>query len=120
MNDIQELLAKAQALGEALAAHPRVKAYQAAQRAVRGDTLAQQLLQDYQSHLSHLSQLEGEHKPVEVADKHKLRDLENRIAAQDSLKVLMRTQADYVELMNQVNQTMEAPLSLLGQPERPA
>jgi len=120
MNDIQDLLTKAQALGEALAAHPRVTGYFAAQRTARADAAAQKLLQDYHNHLRHLNELETARKPVEVADKHKLRDLENQIAGQETLKSLMRAQADYVALMNQVNQAMEAPLAGLGPPEKPA
>ncbi len=120
MSQIPELLAKARELGEALAAHPHVTTYYAAQRAARGDAAAQKLLQDYHSHLNRISQLEAEQKPIEVADKHKLRDLENQIAGQEALKILMRAQADYVALMNQVNQAMEAPLAELGVPEKPA
>ncbi len=120
MSEIQELLSKARSLGEALAAHPRVTAYFAAQRAARADEPAQKLLQEYHNHLNRMHQLEAEQKPIEVADKHKLRDLETRIAGDDALKKLMRAQADYVDLMNQVNQAMEAPLAGLGMPERPA
>jgi len=120
MSDMPELLAKARDLGAALAAHPHVTTYYAAQRAVGADAAAQKLLQDYHQHLNHIGQLEAERKPVEVADKHKVHELENQIAGQATLKSLMRAQADYVALMNQVNQAMEAPLADLGVPEKPA
>jgi cell fate (sporulation/competence/biofilm development) regulator YlbF (YheA/YmcA/DUF963 family) len=111
MADLQELVRDARALGEKLAANPRVKAYFAAQRAVQEDAAAQALLQEYSAHGEHLRQLEAAQKPVEVADKHKMQDLENRVRATESLKELMRTQADYIELMNRVNTAMSEPLN---------
>ncbi|MBP7748104.1 MAG: YlbF family regulator [Phycisphaerae bacterium] len=120
MPDIQDLLAKARALGEALAAHPTVKAHHAAQRAVRADAAAQKLLQDYQSQIAHIQELEATGRPVEVADKQKLKSFETQMAGQDSLKTLMRTQADYVALMAQVNGAIDGPLAALATPEKPA
>ncbi len=117
MPDIQDLLTKARTLGEALAAHPTVTAYRAAQRAVHADTAAQTLLTEYQSQLNRVRELETQLKPVEVADKQKLKRLEGQIAGQESLKTLMRTQADYVALMAQVNREIDAPLAHLTQPE---
>jgi cell fate (sporulation/competence/biofilm development) regulator YlbF (YheA/YmcA/DUF963 family) len=117
MQDFQDLLTKARALGTALAAHPIVQAHHAAQRAVRADAAAQQLLQDYQVQLQRLRELEAQLKPIEVADKQKLKHLEGQIAGQQSLKALMRTQADYVALMTQVNHEIDSPLSELAQPE---
>lgn len=116
MNDVQDLLRKAQALGEALAGHPAVRAHYEAQRAVRADTAANELLRDYQVQLDRLRQLERDRQPVEVADKHKLKDLENRVAASEVLKRLMRTQADFVALMTQVNHAIDDPMARLASP----
>ncbi|MCK4342783.1 MAG: YlbF family regulator [Phycisphaerae bacterium] len=118
MQDSENVLIKAKLLGEALAAHPRVKDYYAAQRAVRADETARKLLQDYQKQAAYIHQLEAEQKPVEVADKQKLREYETQMAGNETLKNLMRAQADYVQLMTQVNQTMEAPLADLALPEK--
>ena len=117
MSDMQDLLARAGVLGEALAAHPTVRGHYDAQRAVRTDTSAQQLLRDYQDHAKRMRQLEAEQKPVEVEDKRKLRDLEQQMARHETLKRFMRTQADYVALMAQVNAAMDAPLAALLPPE---
>lgn len=120
MADVQGVLSKARELGSALAAHPRVRAHFEAQRAVRADADAQQILRDYQTQLDQIQRLEAAHQPVEVGDKHKLRELEQRLAGHESLKNLMRTQADYVALMNQVNEAIDAPLADLTAPEKPA
>lgn len=118
MPDVQDLLSKASALGTALAAHPTVQAHYQAQRAVRADTVAQKLLQDYQGHLNHIRQLEAEMNPIEVADKQKLKALEGQMAGQESLKALMRTQADYIALMSQVNNAIDGPMAGLAQAEQ--
>jgi cell fate (sporulation/competence/biofilm development) regulator YlbF (YheA/YmcA/DUF963 family) len=117
MQDIQDLLAKARALGAALATHPIVQAHHQAQRAVHADAAAQKLLQDYQAHMSRLHDLQAQQKPIEVADKQRLKSLEGQIAGQESLKTLMRTQADYVALMAQVNHEIDGPLAEMAPPE---
>jgi cell fate (sporulation/competence/biofilm development) regulator YlbF (YheA/YmcA/DUF963 family) len=117
MPDKEELIRKARELGEALAAHPTVKAYIEAQQAVRNDEDARKLLQDYQNHAAHMQQLETEGKPIEVGDKHKLRDLEAKMYSQASLKNLMRYQTEYVTLMNAVNRAIDEPVNRLGRPE---
>jgi cell fate (sporulation/competence/biofilm development) regulator YlbF (YheA/YmcA/DUF963 family) len=117
MQDIEDLLAKARALGTALAAHPVVQAHHHAQRAVREDVAAQRLLHDYQAQLERIRESESELKPVEVADKQRLKSLESEIAGHETLKVLMRTQADYVALMSQVNREIDGPLADLARPE---
>lgn len=120
MPEPQDLLNQARALGEALAAHPTVQAYYRAQQAVRSDASARRLLQDYQAQLDRLHTLEAEQKPIEVADKHRLRDLETQVAGHDALKTLMRTQADYVDLMSRVNRAIDEPLARFATPEKPA
>ena len=120
MPDIQNLLTKARELGEALAAHQTVRDYHAAQQAVRHDQSAQKLLQDYQTQIAHLQELDAAQQPIEVADKQKLKGFEGQMASHPTLKTLLRAQVDYVQLMTQVNQAMEAPLTALAMPERPA
>ncbi|MBK9119051.1 MAG: YlbF family regulator [Phycisphaerales bacterium] len=115
MPDAQDLVQRARGLGEALAAHPVVVAYFGAQHQARSDNSAQSVLRDYQQQLEHIQKLEAEQQPIEVADKHKLQALEQQMASSDALKRLMRAQADYVALMNQVNAAMEEPLARLRQ-----
>jgi cell fate (sporulation/competence/biofilm development) regulator YlbF (YheA/YmcA/DUF963 family) len=117
MQDTQALVSLARQLGEALAAHPTVRDYRAAQRAVRDDESARQLLEAYQTQAARIHQLEQEQEPIEVADKQALREHETKLSAHATLKNLMRHQADYVQLMSQVNQAMEAPLAYLAAPE---
>jgi len=120
MSETDELLNKARALGEALAAHSLVREHYAAQRAAREDPTVRRLLQDYQAHLACLRQLEAERRPIEAVDQQRLRDLETELTGNGILKQLMRTQADYVALMERVNAALDAPLQALAQSEMPA
>jgi cell fate (sporulation/competence/biofilm development) regulator YlbF (YheA/YmcA/DUF963 family) len=103
MNDAGDLVNKARELGKQLSAHPRVKAFIAAQDALRKDGDAQRLMMEYREHMERMQVLEMERKPVEVADKRKVQELESRVAGNETLKTLMRAQADYFELMNSIN-----------------
>ncbi len=113
MADSQELIERARALGEAIANHPNVRAFVNARAEVEKNTDAQELLKAYGEHAQHIRKLEAEQKPIEVADKHKLAEYEQQMASNEALKKMMAAQVDYVALMNQVNQAMEAPLSAI-------
>jgi len=120
MSDTHELLDRARQLGELIAGNERVKAHVEAQRALKHDSEAQRILREYHQQVERIRELEGKRQPVEVADKSKLADLEQQVARNESLKKLMRTQADYVELMHRINQAMEAPLFAAQQPDKPS
>jgi len=111
MAEIEALLERARALGEAIANHPYFQAFTEARKKTENDTEAQGLLRAYAEHAQRVRQLQAEQKPIEVADKRKLAEYEQQMASNSALKELMRAQTDYVALMNQVNQAMEAPLA---------
>lgn len=106
MSDMQSLLDQARALGEAIAAHERVRAFVDAQITVQKDSEAGTLLRDYYQQVEHVQKLQQEQKPIEVSDKQKLAELETKMSTNSVVSGLMRAQADYTELMNQVNNTM--------------
>lgn len=120
MQDTQELMNKARELGQAIAQHDLIEAYFAAQQAVANDQEAQGLLKSYTQQMEHFQQLEAAQQPIEVADKKKMAELESNVAANEHLKDLMRSQADYVALMNQINNAMSAPLTTKAQSGKPA
>jgi cell fate (sporulation/competence/biofilm development) regulator YlbF (YheA/YmcA/DUF963 family) len=114
MASTQELLEQARALGEAIASHPHVQAFMKAKARTEADSDAQRVLGDYQKQVQRIRKLETEQKPIEVGDKRKMAECEQAMASNDALKELMRTQADYVALMNQINRAMETPLAGAG------
>ncbi len=108
--ETQRILEQARELGRALAGHPHVRAWHEASRAVQEDSQARQLLEDYHRQIEHIRKLEAEIKPVEVADKRKLADLQAQVAGHELIKRMMAAEADYVTLLRQVNQTIAAAM----------
>ena len=107
----------ARRLGKAIADSPEATAYRAARDELAADADLSQTLEDYQQQARKIAQLEAEQKPVEVDDKHKLADLQAKIASNDLLKEWMRLQADYSELWNKVNRAMLTPILQSQGPE---
>ena len=68
-------------------------------------------LQHYQEQAQKLEQLQHENKPVEVEEKHKLRDLHEKLVASEVFKRFTAAQVEYVDLMRQVNQTLRKQLA---------
>jgi cell fate (sporulation/competence/biofilm development) regulator YlbF (YheA/YmcA/DUF963 family) len=120
MSDVQELIKQARRLGESIVANARVRAFIESRETVDQDGAAQKLLSDFTAQAERIRRLEAEQKPVEVADKQKLGELERSLAGNAALQRLMRTQADYLELMNQVTQAMEEPIASATRPAAPA
>jgi len=88
-----------------------VQALHAAQKKVHDDAAAQKILKDYQQQANLIRRRESEGKPIEPDDKRKLAELERGMAANDALKAMMRAQADYLDLMNQVHEAIDAALA---------
>ena len=103
---MDELLRKAQELGESLATHPRFKALIAARDVVRADEGARKLLEDYQAQVDKIHELTAANKPIEVEQKHRLTDLEQRVASNETIKQLSKAQVDFSELMSGVNRAI--------------
>jgi cell fate (sporulation/competence/biofilm development) regulator YlbF (YheA/YmcA/DUF963 family) len=104
---MEDLIAHARELGRMIAAHPRCRDFLTAARAVAEDRGAQGVLRSYQEQLRRIQELEAAGKPIEVDDKHKLMDLQGKVAANEKLKTMMKHQANYLEMMNRVNQAID-------------
>ena len=78
---MEELLSLAARLGREIGAHPRTQAFTDAAKAVAEDRDAQRVLADYQKQVEHIRRLEAEQKPIEVADKHVIKDGKREVHA---------------------------------------
>jgi cell fate (sporulation/competence/biofilm development) regulator YlbF (YheA/YmcA/DUF963 family) len=112
---VEEILGQARRLGKLIAQHSRTRAMQQASAALRADADARSLLDEHHRQAEHIRRLESEGRPIEVADKHKLADLEIKVAANPLIMKLMKAQADYVELMQAVNSAIGSQMG----PETP-
>jgi cell fate (sporulation/competence/biofilm development) regulator YlbF (YheA/YmcA/DUF963 family) len=98
-------------LGKAIAECPQAAALRAARAEMQKDAAATGLLKDYRRHADKIAALEQENKPVEVEDKHKLHELQEKLAASESFKKFTAAQVEYIDLMRKVNVALEQQLS---------
>jgi cell fate (sporulation/competence/biofilm development) regulator YlbF (YheA/YmcA/DUF963 family) len=105
---VQEIIEAARRLGKLIAESSRAKELAAAAAAVRNNPEAQGLLRDHGRQLAHMQRLEAQVKPVEVQDKHKLAELEAKLAGHVQIKALMKAQADFAEMMHLVNDAIQS------------
>lgn len=111
---MQDVMDKAKVLGEAIAGHERTRAFMAADAAVHKDGDAKTVMEAFRKQAEYIHQLETSQKPIEPADKHKLADVQAKMAGNALIKEFVRRQADYAELMNKVNQAMEEAINSSG------
>ncbi len=107
---MQEIIEQARKLGQMIAANERTKALKEMEKALDSDQQAQELLQEYQKQAEHIEKLEMSGSPIEVSDKHKMRDLEQQMALNQTLKNITAKQVDFVELMNKVKSEIDAQI----------
>ena len=68
------------------------------------------LFDEFYAQQHKVSGLLRQQKPVEAEDKRMLADLQQRLAANDGAKVLMKAEADFAELMSRVNKSIHDAL----------
>ena len=108
---MNSMIETAEKLGKAIAAAGRFKAV----AEMRGKIDADEELQANMKALNELStkiaQLEKQVKPVEPEDKHRLRELQEKVTGNARLQDLARVEADFAELMNRVNSAIHSQLT---------
>jgi cell fate (sporulation/competence/biofilm development) regulator YlbF (YheA/YmcA/DUF963 family) len=71
------------------------------------DLEARQTLADYEATQRKLAELETSGKPLEPEDKRRLADLHAKVIGNDVIKALLKAQADFLQMMTQVSQTID-------------
>jgi len=113
MNE-EKILHLAEQLGESLAqAEPTVK-LKAAREALKKEPQVSELLEQYHQQVRKMAELEQQQEPVELDDKHKLQQLEDKLLGSEAFKKFTAAQVDYVDLLRKVNAAIRRPL---GEPE---
>lgn len=114
---LERVLQLAHRLGRAIADTDRHKALEQVRQQVADDTAAHELLECFLTQQEKIDELMRKQAPVEVADKHRLSELQQRVSSHEGLKHMLKAQADYAELMHQVNGAIQAGLSGTSSPE---
>ena len=100
---MEKLLKMASDLGRAIREHERYRAIRESEEQILKDPEARKIQEDYEKQFIKIRQLEQEQKPVEVEDKRELQRLHDLTRSHPGLQKLLKAQADYFELMNNVN-----------------
>ncbi len=106
---LDDILAEAGKLGKLIAATAASKAFLETRQTVEEDKQAQEIVEGYQRQLQKIAELERSAKPIEPEDKHKLTELQQKVASNETLKSWMKAQADFSELMGKVNKAIAEP-----------
>lgn len=107
---MEAIIEQAKKLGKAIAGSPQAAALRSAREEVNKHDDVKKMLNEFQQHIQKVSRLEEENKPIEVEDKHKLHELQDRLLASDVFKKFTEAQVEYVDLMRKVNQTLQEQL----------
>ena len=109
---MDQVIELAKRLGKQLSAHERTAELKLAQQGADSDSEAGELVKSYQEQMQRIAELEKEQKPIEVADKKKLRALEEKISMNPVLSNLTRRQVDFVEMMRKVKEAIDDELQI--------
>jgi len=99
-------------LGEAIAAHERCVRLREASRAFKADAEAQKLREEYDAVVTKVQEKLRKGLALEPEEKRAEGDLRARVAASATIQALLRAQADFQQLMHEVQATLQAALDL--------
>ncbi len=108
---MKDMIQTAEQLGKEIAASDRFKAVAGIREKVDADEALQADMKALNELGSKIAQLEKEVKPVEPEDKHRLRELQEKVTGHAMLQELARVEADFAELMNRVNNAIHSQLT---------
>ena len=108
MNEIVEM---AQRLGKAIADSQAAQRLRAAKHEFDQHKDLSELLKAYRQQADKIGQLEQEQKPVEVMDKRKLQEFQDKLVAAEPFKQLTAAQVEYLDMMHKVNEAIRRQLA---------
>ncbi len=101
----------AERLGKAIADSPQAEALRDARKELNKDAETSQLLKDYRAQAEKVAGLEEQKKPIEVDDKHRFQELQEKLAASEIFKKFTAAQVEYIDLMRKVNTSLQKQLT---------
>ena len=105
-DDIEDVLASARQLAEALAASDRAIALREARRAIESDPEAERLFQEFDAVGRRIQGAAQSGLEPDMEDRIALNQAKNEAAGHPALWELLRRQADYVELLVAIDRTI--------------
>jgi len=120
--DTQVITNAAARLGNLIGEHPAVKSYRELGRQLDLDIGARNLLGQFEQLMEMLAMKESQGQPIEIAEKQQAQSLQQSIQIHPLLQKLVAAQQEYMELMKQVQETINGGINgqIHGTPEGPA
>ena len=107
---MDEIIRRAELLGELIRRNARFVELRAAETEADGNTEAMEFLEELNKHLVEISRKERDQEPIEVEEKRRTQELRQAVASNATLKRLSKAQADFAELMTQVNAAIRSKM----------
>ena len=108
---MENIIKLAEQLGKAIADSPAAATLTAARNEMNANGDLTKPLTEFRGHTDKKAKLEQENKPVEVADKHTLQELQQKLVASATFKAFNEAQVEYADLMRRVNQAVQRQLA---------
>lgn len=106
MATTSEILNAARDLGKLIRTHDAAAKFEKTVEALQKDVEAQRVLSDYNRHLNSLAEKEAHGRAIEVEDKRKLEQLQQKVIMNPLLQKFQMAQMDYLDLMRKVDEAM--------------
>jgi cell fate (sporulation/competence/biofilm development) regulator YlbF (YheA/YmcA/DUF963 family) len=107
---MDDVLTKADELARAIRASDRYRTLRKVETELDGDEETEALTREFEEARNAIAEKERAGRPVEVEDKRRLAAVQERVGASANLQRLLRAQADFYEMMNRVNGTIQSVL----------
>jgi cell fate (sporulation/competence/biofilm development) regulator YlbF (YheA/YmcA/DUF963 family) len=110
---VEETIELARRLGKAIASSPEAGRLRQARKAMNDEPGLSQLLDEFGRQSGKVAELEADNKPIEVSDKRRLQELNDKLISNAVFKKYTAAQVDYVDLMRKVNEALQGQLSAI-------
>lgn len=105
----EQILKKANELGHLLQQHEIVRRYRSLAEKLDGSESAKKLLEDYARCAEELHEKQVMGSAIEVAEKRRIAELEEKVRADAILSEFLATQGYYMQLLAAVNDAIASP-----------
>jgi len=107
---VEAIIQLAERLGKAIANSPQAMSLRTAREELDEQEDLSKMLTEFQEQAEKVARLERENKPIEVEDKRRLRELQDKLVASETFKRFTASQLEYVDLMRKVNEALRGQL----------
>jgi len=107
---VEAIIQLAERLGKAIADSPQAASLRTAREELDKHEDLSKTLSEFQEQSEKMARLEQENDPVEVEDKRRLRELQDKLVASETFKRFTASQLEYVDLMRKVNEALRGQL----------